>query len=379
MKDHNLVENFTPQEILVEQRPVRDRQGKAVSGLHNVWITLNNPAELNSYTTSTAKEVILALREASNDRAAVAVVLTGAGTRAFCSGGNTREYAEIYAGAPAEYRQYMRLFNDMVTGILHCDKPVICRVNGMRVGGGQEIGMACDFSIASDLAVFSQAGPKHGSVPDGGSTDFLPLYIGIERAMASATLCEPWSAHRFYALGGLTQIVPALKANGKWAPNPLVITDRYLDEYGRVVLGEWKTGEEKERAKKFMAEATVDLQLLDEAVESMCTRLLYTMPDCLTKTIESLRKHKLEHWDRNRESNRAWLALNMMTEANAGFRAFHYGNKEQREVDFVRLRQRLAEGAIWGEELIEEVAPWAGKTEISDETTEAELSRMAGE
>ena len=60
----------------------------------------------------------------------------------------------------------------------------------------------------------------------------------------------------------------ALKANGKWAPNPLVITDRFLDEYGRMVLGDWKTGEEKDRAKKFMAEATVDLQLLDDAVET---------------------------------------------------------------------------------------------------------------
>ena len=99
--------------------------------------------------------MILAFRRASNDRAAVAVVFTGAGDRAFCTGGNTREYAEVYAGNPGEYRQYMRLFNDMVTAILHCDKPVICRVNGMRVGGGQEIGMACDFSIASDLAIFS--------------------------------------------------------------------------------------------------------------------------------------------------------------------------------------------------------------------------------
>jgi 6-oxo-cyclohex-1-ene-carbonyl-CoA hydrolase len=95
----------------------------------------------------------------------------------------------------------------------------------------------------------------------------------------------------------------------------------------------------------------------------MCTKLLYTMPDCLTKTLESLRKHKLEHWDRNRETSRAWLALNMMTEANAGFRAFHFGTKEQREVDFVRLRQLLGEGARWGEELIEEIAPWASKTE----------------
>jgi 6-oxocyclohex-1-ene-carbonyl-CoA hydrolase len=85
------------------------------------------------------------------------------------------------------------------------------------------------------------------------------------------------------------------------------------------------------------------------------------MPDCLTKTIESLRKHKLEHWDRNRETNRAWLSLNMMTEANAGFRAFHYGDKKNREADFILLRQRLAQGARWGEELIEEIAPWTAQ------------------
>src|SRR6478672_7834794 len=273
MKDHNLIENFVPQEILVVERPVRDRDGRAVPGLHNVWITLNNPAELNSYTTSTAKEVILALRQASNDRAAVAVVLTGAGTRAFCSGGNTREYAEVYAGAPNEYRQYMRLFNDMVTAILTCDKPVICRVNGMRVGGGQEIGMACDYSIASDLAVFSQAGPKHGSAPDGGSTDFLPLFTGVERAMMSATLCQTWSAHRFYWLGGLTEIVPALRADGEWVPNPLVVTDRVIDAFGRIVIGEMKTGSERDAAKALIARGTVDLTLLDNAVDGLATSL----------------------------------------------------------------------------------------------------------
>ncbi|MGA8342239.1 MAG: enoyl-CoA hydratase-related protein, partial [Candidatus Sulfotelmatobacter sp.] len=130
MKDHNLVEPLSPIEILLERRPARDRDGTSVAGLHNVWITLNNPRELNSYTTTSIKEMILALREASNDRAAVAVVITGAGTQAFCTGGNTREYAEIYAGAPGEYRQYMRLFNDMVSAVLGCDKPVICRVNG---------------------------------------------------------------------------------------------------------------------------------------------------------------------------------------------------------------------------------------------------------
>ncbi len=358
MKNHNLVPSLEPREILVEHRPVKDCEGRSVPGLHNYWITLNNPAELNGYTTGMVKEVILALREASNDRAAVAVVLTGAGTRAFCAGGNTREYAEVYAGAPAEYRQYMRLFNDMVSAVLLCDKPVVCRVNGIRVGGGQELGMACDFSISSDMAVFSQAGPKHGSAPDGGSTDFLPLFVGIEQAMISGTLCEPWTAHRFYRLGGLTDIVPVLKVDGKFVANPLVVHDRLFDEFGRVAYGEWKTGEEYEKGKALLARAETDLTLLDNAIEQLCTKLLYTMPDCLIKTIESLRKHKLEHWDRNKETNRAWLSLNMMTEANAGFRAFHYGNKQQREVDFVLLRQRLAEGARWSEELVREIAPW---------------------
>src|SRR5208337_5481141 len=282
--DHNLVESFPTCSILVEQRAVKDHVGAPVAGLHNVWITLNNPSELNAYTTDMVKEIILALRAASNDRAAVAVVLTGAGSRAFCTGGNTREYAEVYAGNPGEYRQYMRLFNDMVTAVLQCDKPVICRVNGMRVGGGQEIGMACDFSIASDLAVFSQAGPKHGSAPDGGSTDFLPLFVGIERAMYSGALCQPWSAHRFYWLGGLTEIVPVLKLDGKWIPNPLVITDRVLDEYGRMVIGDFKVGAERDQAKSILSSGSVDLSLLDEAVEGLCTKLLHTMPDCLTKT-----------------------------------------------------------------------------------------------
>jgi Enoyl-CoA hydratase/isomerase len=165
MQNHNLVDDFSPRQILVSRHPVLDNGGLPVNGLHSVWITLNNPRQLNSYTLDMVKEIILAVREASNDRAAVALVLTGAGTSAFCAGGNTREYAENYAGHPGEYRQYMRLFNDMVTAILTCDKPVICRVNGMRVGGGQEIGMACDFSVSSDLAIFSQAGPKHGSAP----------------------------------------------------------------------------------------------------------------------------------------------------------------------------------------------------------------------
>jgi 6-oxocyclohex-1-ene-carbonyl-CoA hydrolase len=354
-KDHLLVPATDVQGLRYEERLLRDPStGAAVPGLHSVWITLDNPQQLNSYTTEMIKGVITGMRRASADRGAVAVVFTGAGTKAFCTGGNTAEYAEYYAGRPEEYRQYMRLFNDMVSAILGCDKPVICRVNGMRIAGGQEIGMACDFSVAQDLAVFGQAGPRHGSAPDGGSTDFLPLFVGIEAAMASCTLCEPWSACTALRLGLLTKVVPALKVDGRWTPNPFVVTDRWLDG-GQIVYGDFKTGTDREDARRLVDEGEVDLTRLDCEVDALVFKLANTMPGCLAKTLESVRKHKLEHWDRNRESNRAWLALNMMTEGRAGFRAFHEGSKACREADFLLLRRRLAEGAVWDDALIDEV------------------------
>lgn len=354
-KNHDLVPLPQIPGVKFDHLPVKDPSGKVVAGLHATRIMLDNPPQLNSYTTDMVKGVILGMRSASNDRACVAVVFTGSGTRAFCTGGNTAEYAEYYAGNPEEYRQYMRLFNDMVTSILHCDKPVICRVNGMRIAGGQEIGMACDFSIASDLATFGQAGPKHGSAPDGGSTDFLPLFVGIEAAMESCTLCEHWSAHKAHRLGLLTKIVPTLKVDGKFIANPLVVTDRWIDSMGQIVLGEPKTGDERTKGKELLGRGEIDLSPLDAAIDKMITSLAMTMPGCLTKTIESVRKHKLAHWDKNRETNRAWLGLNMMTEARAGFRAFQEGSKDCREADFLELRRRLAEGDAWGDKLTEDI------------------------
>jgi 6-oxo-cyclohex-1-ene-carbonyl-CoA hydrolase len=362
LKDHDLLPfeaAAAPPRVLLEKRPARLPGGSPVDGLFNAWITLDNPAQFNSYTTQMVKDVILAFRAASNARDVVAVVFTGAGDRAFCTGGNTREYAEYYAGNPQEYRQYMRLFNDMVSAILACDKPVVCRVNGMRIGGGQEIGMACDFSIAQDLARFGQAGPKHGSAPIGGATDFLPLVIGAERAMESGVLCEPWSAHRAYREGMITDVVPALKVDGRFVANPLVWTDRLLDEHGRFLHGEPKTGEALEQGKALLKKGAVYLSLLDRRVDELCGKLLLTFPDCTTKTVEELRKPKLAAWNANKEGSRAWLALNMMTEARAGFRAFNEGTKEDREADFVGLRRALARGTPWSDELTESILPAA--------------------
>ena len=357
MKNHDLVPDVSYKEIIVEKRPLLDYDKNEVEGLCNHWIFFNNPKQYNSYTTQAVKEVILAMRQASCDRSAVAAIFTAVGDKAFCTGGNTKEYAEYYAGNPQEYKQYMRLFNDMITTILTCDKPVINRVNGMRIAGGQEAGMACDFTIAADTAVFGQAGPKHGSAPDGGSTDFLHLYVGINRSIESCTLCEHWSAHEAVRLGLINKIVPVLKnKDGKFIPSPFVHTEE-TDEWGNPIRGRLKKGSDKKAAREIAAECTTDLSLLDDEVNRFAYSLALTMPDCLAKTLESCRKKKLEHWQKNCETNRSWLALNMMTEARAGFRAFNEGPRHNREVDFIALRRALAKATPWTDDLIESILP----------------------
>ena len=355
---HDLVPDYDFQHIRYERRPVLQRDGNPAEGLHQIWIWLDNERQLNSYTTEAVKEVILAFRRAACDRSAVAVVFTAAGTRSFCTGGNTAEYATYYSNRPTEYLQYMRLFNDMVTSILLCDKPTICRVNGMRIGGGQEIGMACDFSIAGDHARFGQAGPVHGSAPDGGSTDFLHLYVGFAKAAESLAPCEAWSAHKALHLGLINEIAPVHRTPaGDLIPNPRVICDQWLDAMGNIVYGDYKTGEAAAAAKAQARECELDLTALDAAVDRLATKLMYTFPDCTRKTLESLRKKKLEHWQQNSETNRSWLALNMNTEAAAGFPAFHFGERGDREIDFLEMRRRIARGDRFDDALVDGVMP----------------------
>ncbi len=112
--------------------------------------------------------------------------------------------------------------------------------------------------------------------------------------MAACVLCEPFSAHKAYWMGVLTDVVPALKVDGQWVANPLVETQRMVDEYGRFVFGEPKTGDALKEGKALLARGTVDLSLLDAKVEELCAKMLLTFPDCTTKTLEELRKPKLE-------------------------------------------------------------------------------------
>lgn len=328
-----------------EKKPLMTPDGKAVDGLYVAWIRLNNPKQYNSYTTEMVKGVIAGFSAASQDRTVVAAVFTGTGDMAFCTGGNTKEYAEYYSRRPSEYGEYMDLFNGMVDAILNCKKPVICRVNGMRVAGGQEIGMACDLAISSDLAIFGQAGARHGSSPDGGSTDFLPWFLSMEDAMWNCVSCEMWSAYKMRAKNLISKAVPVLKQGDKFIRNPLVVTDEYVKN-GEIVYGEYKTGEAAAEAKALMKDLPRDFELLDKEVNKVIWTFANLFPGCLIKAIDGIRAKKKFFWDQTKLANRHWLMANMGYEAFLGFNAFNTKKITGKDViDFIKWRQLLAEAA----------------------------------
>jgi 6-oxo-cyclohex-1-ene-carbonyl-CoA hydrolase len=343
--------------VVHEKRPLKDPEGNVMDGLFVSWIRLNNPKQYNSYTTEMVKGVIAGFENASLDRSVVAAVFTGTGPYSFCTGGNTAEYSEFYSMRPDEYGQYMELFNHMVDSILACKKPVICRVNGMRVAGGQEIGMACDLAIASDLAIFGQAGPRHGSAPDGGSSDFLPWFLGMEDAMWNCVSCEMWSAYKMKMKTLISKCVPVLKVDGKWVRNPMIITDKYIED-GEIVYGEFKTGEEGKEARAFVKEhqPNADFELLDKEVDNMVWTFANLFPACLIKSIDSVRAKKKFFWDYSKNYNRHWLAANMSGEAYLGFGAFNTKRITGKDtIDFIKFRQNIADMKTWDMDMFAEV------------------------
>jgi 6-oxo-cyclohex-1-ene-carbonyl-CoA hydrolase len=342
--------------IKYQLKPITNpKTGDVVDGLFSAWITLNNPRQYNSYTTTMVKGVIAGMHKASMDRRVVAVIFTGAGDRAFCTGGNTKEYSEYYSLKPTEYALYMDLFNAMVDAILNCKKPVICRVNGMRIAGGQEIGMACDLALSSDLAIYGQAGPKHGSAPVGGSVDFLPWMLPMELAMWNCISCEMWSAYKMKRLGLISKCVPVINQDGEWVRNPGVVIDKYVDD-GEIVYGEFKTGQAAKDARAFIKSATTDFSMLDAEIGKILWTFTNLFPHCLQMSIDSVRQKKKTYWDATKGAYRHWLATNMSSEAFLGFTAFNTKKITGTDtIDFIKYRQLVSEGHPVDESLFEEV------------------------
>ena len=171
------------------------------------WITINRPEKYNAFTATTCEELIDAMRRAGWDKAVGVIVLTGAGDRAFCTGADQSAHEGRYEG-----RGTIGMPIDELQSLIRdVPKPVIARVQGFAIAGGNVLATLCDLTIASDTAVFGQVGPKVGSVDPGFGTAYLARLVGEKRAREMWYLCRRYSAKEAYDMGLVNVVVPADK------------------------------------------------------------------------------------------------------------------------------------------------------------------------
>jgi 2-ketocyclohexanecarboxyl-CoA hydrolase len=168
------------------------------------WITIARPEKYNAFRGRTCEELIHAFNRAGWDKAVAAIVLTGAGEKAFCTGGDQSAHDGGYdgrgtIGLPVEELQSL---------IRDVPKPVIARVNGFAIGGGNVLVTCCDLAIASETAIFGQVGPKVGSVDPGFGTALLSRVVGEKKAREIWMLCRRYSAQEALQMGLVNTVVP---------------------------------------------------------------------------------------------------------------------------------------------------------------------------
>ncbi len=262
-------------------------------------VTINRPEFYNAYNTQALKELVLAFQDASWDDSIGVVVLTGAGDKAFCTGGDVKEYSAKYTKRPRDYWKYMGLFRAYLESLINLGKPTIARINGIAVGGGNESQMACDLAIMAENAYLGQIGTNVGSVACGGATQWLPIMVGDRRARFMLLLNERIPAKQALEWGLVNQVVPYEK--------------------------------------------------LDQAVSEMCQKLLDKFPECTRYTKAQVNFWKELSWHNTIGHARDWLALHFTSlEPNEGMQAF----VDKRKVDYRKVRKLAAEGKssefLWG-------------------------------
>ncbi len=171
-------------------------------------ITLNRPERLNAFDFLMLRELARACEDASWDDDVRVVVLTGSG-RAFCAGADLTEWSERYLGRPREYWKWFGAFEEAHDRLRDLGKPTLARINGICVGGGNELQMACDLAVIVDDAYIRHVGLEHGSVPAGGATQWLPILVGDRRAREIVLLCEQIPARQAADWGLVNLAVPA--------------------------------------------------------------------------------------------------------------------------------------------------------------------------
>jgi 2-ketocyclohexanecarboxyl-CoA hydrolase len=185
------------------------------------WITIDRPERMNAFRGRTCDELIHALQRAAWDRDVAAIVLAGAGDKAFCTGGDQSAHEGQYDG-----RGTIGLpMEELHAAIRDAPKPVIARVQGYAIGGGNVLCTLCDLTIASERAVFGQVGPKVGSVDPGYGTALLARVVGEKKAREMWYLCRRYSAAEALAMGLVNAVVPHDQLDAE--------VQRWCDEIGQ--------------------------------------------------------------------------------------------------------------------------------------------------
>ena len=251
-------------------------------------VRIDRPEVLNALDRPTLESLREAFNRASADHSVGVVVLTGTGERAFCTGADLDEQ-QAFLTRPNDYRDWMGQFIGAIEAIKDCAKPVVARLNGMTVGGGNELNLACDLAVAADDIVLRHVGPTRGSLPAGGATQWMPLIVGDRRAREVLLLNRPVSAQQALEWGWINRVVP--------------------------------------RAQ------------LDEAVADYTTELLAKMPEIVRATRVQLNFWKDLSWAMTVRMAREWLTIHAGSgEVAEGLASFH----EKRPVDYAALRSAMA-------------------------------------
>jgi enoyl-CoA hydratase/carnithine racemase len=254
------------------------------------YITLNRPEVHNCLNLETLRELGAAFQDVTWDDTIGVAVITGAGNKAFCTGADLKEWKEDFLDKPGDFYKWMGVFIETFERLRNIGKPTVARLNGMAVGGGNELQMSCDLAIAADDVYIRHVGTEHGSVPAAGATQWLPIIVGDRRAREILLLCEKISAQKALEWGLLNEVVPRHE--------------------------------------------------LDDAVDRMCQKLLKKLPECTRYTKQQLNFWRDFSWGMTIGHAKDWLTVHTSApEILEGIRAFN----EKRPIDYARLRKELSQ------------------------------------
>ena len=238
-------------------------------------LTLNRPDKLNALRFETVAALTARLREAEADRSVGVVAITGAG-KAFSVGG---DLAVLSALEGDDIPRWHAGLNELGLLMRRLGKPIVAAVNGYCIGGGNELNLFCDLTIASEQARFGQAGPRVGSVPLWGATQLLPRLVGDKRAREIIFLCRQYSAAEALQMGWINRVVPhedLYPEVRRWADEMLQMSPAAL----RAAKQAWAHDEQQLAASlEYGAGLLTKLWTSDEGKEGMAAFLAKRTPD----------------------------------------------------------------------------------------------------